>query len=317
MGTARMSLVASAALFTACTTTDPLRRVGDLHLREVPPAPFRVAVRPIQAVPRPDAAPSIEAELPLPTSEQLHAWTRDLASGLDDLLVSDCRVDVADQALAESPYDLAIQVRLDWGTPLRGESHDSVGAFLMWGFLWPFSVMEFAAVKDRAYRSSVQATIDFTWLDSQQRQVHEELGEFLLSLPERQPGIGWRLASFTPIYFWVPDDSESRNERLHRAIVERLTVLVARSVKLDVQHTFTDWTWEGDFFEVRPAADVHVEVLGGTRTGDRTKQRYTIQREAESVRIVVRRRSSSGTGADSWTQTLRRPQGPAATLSGT
>ncbi len=167
-------------------------------------------------------------------------------------------------------------------------------------------MVEFSAVKDRAYTSSVTATLELSWVGAKARQVHEDLGPLLLSLPERQPGLGWRLIAYTPIYFWAPDDPTSRNAALHRQILDRLALLVARMIKLDEQHTFTAWAWNGDYLDIDPSPDVHVDVLGGTRVKSSSSTRYAVPREADRVRIAVRRSTAAGT--ESWTQTWRRPR---------
>ncbi|MBX3464370.1 MAG: hypothetical protein KF830_14470 [Planctomycetes bacterium] len=281
--------------------------VGDRHLRDLPPAPFHVAVRTVRlSAVDPGADAGGNELLPPPPPARLATWNAELVRRLAGLNLSAVRIDATDHALPDSPYDLAVEVELAWGPALRQERCNFAGSFLAWGFLWPFSMTSLADVRDRSYSAPVAATIRLAWVGAEATQSMAPATDLALSLPERQPSVWWKLAAFTPVYFWVPDDAAQRTDALYDQFLDRLAVAIARAVKLGDRHQLATLAWQGDYLEVEAPAGVEVRIVGGIRQTTTPPLRYSIPREADHVRVAVRRPTAEG--VEAWTLTLPRPR---------
>lgn len=293
-------------VLAGCASVDEYHLVAGVHVRDLPPAHFRVAVLPVSAsASSPGVATSDGESLPLPND--VGKWQGALATRLDRLKISDSSVEA--QATGGSHYDLLVEVGLDWNPELRGAYHNTLVAGLAWGFLWPLSVTADMAVKDRTYDAAVTAKVRLLWTlptTSSARQAQQELSvpmsNLLLSLPDRQSSLWWKIAAFSPLYFWVPDEPDYRNAQLREAVLDRLAAQITRLVKIDQPLRFDDFQWQGDELRIRPKDGyrIEVDVPGPGPT-------YKVPSARDFVRLTISARIGGVERA--WMQTVPRPAG--------
>lgn len=291
----------------ACATQDESALVDGRHVRDVASVPMHVALRSVRiADPPASVAGAADTVLLRPEAGVVSAWTTELAERLRALNMSAVAVDANDDPLVDSPYDLGVEVSLLWAGDLQSSSHNFLGSFLAWGFLWPLSVTEVAAVEDRSYQARIGLHIRLRWLDAEREVQVEELGPLRLSFPQRQDGFWWKVAAFTPVYFVAPDAVAHRDRNLYRSILDRVALHVARVVKLDPRHASGMHRWVGDYVEFVLPAGMAVQVAGGMRERGTDPVRFLVPRETTTVRATFEREASGV--RERWTQTLtRRP----------